>query len=252
MNLRHRKIGYRLLSGSGLEIGALHEKAQLPARCHVEYCDAISKEQAISLFPEIKHHKLVEVTHICNLDTQGLSIFPANKFDFIILSHVIEHVANPVKVVEELFRVVKPGGLVLIAAPDKDYTFDKKREITPFPHLLAEYRQGVTEVTDAHYEDFIRGVHPEMLSLGKEDFDKAINTVRNRREHAHVWTSLSFKEFLQAVFVELGINARLVMEHAAVKNGLEYFSIWQKTEENADFPLPELNTWARVRLAIGF
>ena len=169
MNLHHRKIGYQLLSGKGLEIGALHEKAELPAKCQVEYCDAITKEQAMKLFPEIKHHKLVDVKYICNLDEHGLNTFKNDAYDFIILSHVIEHVANPINVVKELFRVIKPGGIVLIAAPDKTYTFDKNRTITPFAHLLAEYKLGVKEVTDEHYIDFIKNVHPEKLQLDDVD-----------------------------------------------------------------------------------
>lgn len=251
MNLRHRKIGYQLLSGQGLEIGALHEKAVLPSKCSVEYCDAISKEQAMKLFPEIKHHQLVEVKYICNLDEEGLSVFNDTSYDFIILSHVIEHVANPINVVKELFRVVKPGGIVLIAAPDKTYTFDKKRGLTSFQHLLNEYKQGVKEVTDEHYIDFIKGVHPEMLQYDKEKFSNALKSVKSRREHAHVWTSDSFKEFLLSSFKELGISARLLMENKGSQNGLEYYSLWQKTEGKTEWPLPKHSVLNRIRLATG-
>ena len=251
MNLRHRKIGYQLLSGHGLEIGALHEKASLPSRCSVEYCDAISKEQAMKLFPEIKHHQLVDVKYICNLDEQGLAIFKDNTYDFVILSHVIEHVANPVNVVKELFRVVKPGGIVLIAAPDKNYTFDRKREITSFQHLLNEYKQGVQEVTDEHYIDFIKGVHPEMLQYDKAKFNDAVKSVKSRREHAHVWTSDSFKDFLIAAFRELNISARLLMENKGSQNGLEYYSLWQKTGTGKEFPSPKHSLLNRIRLATG-
>lgn len=251
MSLRHRKIGYQLLSGSGLEIGALHEKAALPSKCKVEYCDAISKEQATKLFPEIKHHKLVDVKYICNLDEQGLNIFKDNIYDFIILSHVIEHVANPINVVKELFRVVKPGGIVLIAAPDKTYTFDKRRGTTSFKHVLDEYRLGVKEVTDEHYIDFIKGVHSEWLQLSKEKFNEAIKTVKSRREHAHVWTSDSFKDFLLSSFKELNISARLIMENKGFQNGLEYYSLWQKTDDSKKWPLPEHSFLNKIRLTIG-
>ena len=251
MNLHHRKIGYQLLSGNGLEIGALHEKAKLPAKCKVEYCDAISKKQAIKLFPEIKHHKLVDVKYICNLDKEGLSIFKDDSYDFIILSHVIEHVANPINVVKELFRVIRPGGIVLIAAPDKTYTFDKKRHITPFQHLLEEYKQDIKAVTDEHYIDFIKGVHPEMMLYDKEKFKDAVKTVKSRREHAHVWTSDSFKDFLLSTFKELNIQARLLMENKGTQNGLEYYSVWQKASENSDLPRPRHSLFNKIRLAIG-
>lgn len=251
MNLSHRKIGFQLLSGKGLEIGALHERASLPSKCRVEYCDAISKEEAMKLFPEIKHHKLVDVKYICNLDEQGLNIFSDNTFDFIILSHVIEHVANPINVVKELFRAVRPGGIVLIAAPDKTYTFDKNRGITPFSHLLAEFNQGVKDVTDDHYIDFIKNVHPEMMQYDTEKFNEAVKKVKSRREHAHVWTSDSFKDFLLSTFKELNISARLLMENKASQNGLEYYGLWQKTDDTQNWPLPQHSLFNKLRLAMG-
>lgn len=39
-------------------------------------------------------------------------------FDCIIATHVIEHVYEPVKFVEQLARRLKPGGAVMLAAPD--------------------------------------------------------------------------------------------------------------------------------------
>ena len=251
MGLRHRKIGYMLLKGKGLEIGALHEKAPVPSRCQVDYCDAITRDQAMKLFPEIKKvHKFADVKFICNLDTQGLSIFNDDTYDFVILSHVIEHVANPINVINELFRIVKPGGLIVLSVPDKNFTFDRNREVTSFQHLLAEYRKGVTEVTDDHYLDFIKGVHPEWLEEGEDNLRKAIQSVRERREHAHVWTSDSFKEFLQLTFKELGTNNRLVMENDGHTNKYEYYSIWQKTD-GFDRPFPSHSWINKIRLNLG-
>ena len=59
-----------------------------------------------------------------------------NTFDFVILNHVIEHVANPINAIKEIFRVTR--GLVVISAPDKHFTFDKQRQLTPFDHLMTE------------------------------------------------------------------------------------------------------------------
>lgn len=44
--------------------------------------------------------------------------FPDNEFDLITLSHVIEHVLDPIALLEECKRVVKPGGRVLITCPN--------------------------------------------------------------------------------------------------------------------------------------
>ncbi len=42
---------------------------------------------------------------------------PEGTFDCILCLAVLEHVANPVEVMAELFRVVKPGGVVIASVP---------------------------------------------------------------------------------------------------------------------------------------
>lgn len=227
-HLAHRQPGYDLLSGHGIEIGALHQPAAIPEHCHIEYCDAASREEAAALFPELDINSLVPVTYISDLDTQGLSIFEENRFDFVILNHVIEHVANPIKVVEELFRVTKPQGIVVLSAPDKEFCFDKKRALTPYEHVLEEYKNNVTEVTEEHYIDFLKGVHPHVFNFSKEDLQNNIDMVRNRREHAHVWDSASFTEFMAKTFELLNIQADCRFLSLADQNQFEYFSVWEK------------------------
>ncbi|GAB3230351.1 class I SAM-dependent methyltransferase [Algoriphagus aestuariicola] len=44
--------------------------------------------------------------------------FPNDSFDFIHISHVIEHVLDPRAYVREMKRILKPGGKVAIGTPD--------------------------------------------------------------------------------------------------------------------------------------
>jgi SAM-dependent methyltransferase len=228
IHLTHRENGYCLLSGNGLEIGAFNEPATLPASCSVKYFDAISKEEATKLFPEINPDILVNVDYIGNLDTPGLVDFPDNNFDFVIMNHVIEHLANPIKTIGDLFRILKHGGKVVISAPDKDYTFDKNRKLTSISHLFEEYNNNVTEVSDEHYIDFIKAVHPELMQLSQEDIDIHIQSVKKRKEHAHVWDSESFSEFLKCSLLILKIDAINIYSSFGKENNIECFSVWKK------------------------
>ena len=228
IKLRHRLKGYKLLKGCGLEIGAFHQPAPVSKRCKVEYCDARAKEDAIKFFPELKITDLVDVDYVCDLDTEGLTPLGDNTFDFVIFNHVIEHVANPINTVKELFRITRPNGRIVISAPDKSYTLDKNRPLTSFSHLLIEYNSNAKEVTDEHYIDFLKGVHPEVLELDNETIKEHINDSRQRREHAHVWDSKTFKDFLTKCFDLFAVRATCLYENSGQDNHFEYYSVWEK------------------------
>lgn len=44
--------------------------------------------------------------------------FPANFFDFVHVNNVLEHVKNPVAVLSECRRVIKPGGTMYLSVPN--------------------------------------------------------------------------------------------------------------------------------------
>lgn len=227
----HRNIAYKSLSGRGLEIGALHCPANVPSNCKVEYCDAHTKAESIALFPEIDSRSLVEVDYLVNLDEEKLSDKVTHPYDFVILNHVIEHVANPIEVVEQLFAIVRPGGIVIISAPDKEFTFDKNRGLTSFRHLLGEYKQGTTYVDDDHYLDFIRHTAPDIYNSGKPELiADALSSVRSRREHAHVWDSESFVDFLKQTidYLKLDVEVQYIAEGKTTN--LECFAVFKKLQ----------------------
>lgn len=48
---------------------------------------------------------------------EDMQVFAAESFDFVICSHVMEHVNNDIKAMSEIFRVLKKGGEAIIMAP---------------------------------------------------------------------------------------------------------------------------------------
>lgn len=50
-------------------------------------------------------------------DGSGYSAIPEASYDFVILNHVVEHMANPAPIVAALCGKLKPGGLIWIAFP---------------------------------------------------------------------------------------------------------------------------------------
>ena len=43
--------------------------------------------------------------------------FEDNTYDFILCNHVLEHIPNDLKAMEELYRVLKPGGTAILQVP---------------------------------------------------------------------------------------------------------------------------------------
>lgn len=55
--------------------------------------------------------------HLGPLEAAG---YPANHFDVVVLYHVIEHMTDPVAALREAYRILKPGGQMLVGTPDFD------------------------------------------------------------------------------------------------------------------------------------
>jgi len=58
---------------------------------------------------------------ICNLPFQD------NEFDFIFCNHVLEHIPNDTKAMQELYRVLAPGGIGVFQIPQdlsREFTFE--------------------------------------------------------------------------------------------------------------------------------
>lgn len=226
--MKYRQAICDQLTGHGLEIGALNEPSSVRADCSMTYFDAIDVETAKGFFPEIDHSRLVPVDLVGDIDKRDLRQAGEQKFDFIIAHHVIEHVANPVAMLEDIHFICRPGGVAVIAAPDMRYTYDRERGLTSFEHLWVEYTQGVDEVSDEHYLDFLRHVGKHVFEDPNRQIEHDIAHCRRRREHAHVWTSETFESFVREVIERLGLDWRIVTCHPAESDSHEVLIVLKR------------------------
>lgn len=209
------------LAGDGLEIGALHNPLAVPPAARVKYVDRMTTPDLRSHYGELKDLPLVEV-HIVD-DGETLATVAAESQDFVIANHFIEHCQNPLLALVNIFRVLKAGGIAFITIPDKRFTFDQDRPITPFEHLLRDYREGPQASKRGHFEEWARCVD-------KLDGQAAEERVRYLTDidysiHFHVWSQ---REILE-LFFELRDLAAIDFDvEVALKLGIELVVVLRK------------------------
>ena len=88
-------------------------------------------------------------------DARALPL-PDNTLDYLVSSHVLEHLPDPLAALHEWHRVLRPGGLLYLVVPDKRFTFDEPRPLTSAEHLLRDFHEGTT-ADDAriHVDEFV-------------------------------------------------------------------------------------------------
>ncbi len=227
MAFPHRELGARLLSGEGLEIGALHQPFWIPGHCSIQYLDVDGVENIRASFPELANQDIAIPHYIGDIETTPVDDITERTFKFIVLNHVLEHVANPIQVMKHVWDAIDDDGCLVLSVPDKNFTFDRARSLTPYEHLLADYFLGVSTPCDDHYIDFLCHVHPEVF-VSKDVFVNALQSVRRRREHVHVWDSTSFKRHLVNMMKLLGQRAVFLFESSGGDNHFEYFAVLRK------------------------
>jgi len=154
-----RQLFARHLIGTGLELGALHSPYPVPVSAiETRYVDRWTPDEAKELFPELGQVDFTAADHIVDLNTEGLSAFGDESQDFVVASHVLEHVANPLALLVETHRVLRPGGAAIVLLPDMRRTSDRFRRPTTVEHLVDEYQRGVQEVDEAHLAEYARDV----------------------------------------------------------------------------------------------
>lgn len=124
------------------------------------------------------------------LDATDLSSLPERSYDFVVSSNNLEHIANPLRALNEWRRLLKPGGHLLLVLPRKESNFDHRREITPFAHLLDDFERGTDEHDLTHLDEILDrhdyAMTPE--SPDRESLrERGSSNFENRCLHHHVF-----------------------------------------------------------------
>lgn len=133
--------GLDVRNAIGMEIGPLASPVvskQEGKIYYVDYADAEFLRNRYKDDPNVDTSKIVFIDAIWG--EQSLKDAIGSKaVDYVIASHVVEHVPDLVTWLDELHSVLLPGGQVRLVVPDKRYTFDYLRQTSRLSDILTAY-----------------------------------------------------------------------------------------------------------------
>lgn len=126
---------------------------------------------------------------------------PDSSYNFILASHVLEHCANPIKVLREWQRVARPGSPLILSVPYHKWQFDHRRPPTTIEHMLDDYKADVGEDDLTHLPE-IRRLHDHPTSEESGTIDQywkwASDNALYRVLHHHVFDLTNVRQLLEA------------------------------------------------------
>ncbi|MCM2291281.1 methyltransferase domain-containing protein [Allorhizobium sp. BGMRC 0089] len=233
-----------------LEVGPLAAPV-VPKRegYNVFIADHLDRQGLIDYYAysDLKPEKFEEVDFIWSSGdlADAVSQDHHGTFDVIILSHVLEHLPNPIGFLQSCATLLKTGGYLTLALPDKRYCFDMFRPLTTTGQWLTAYEQSSAFHSKVAYFDYATMVVASKYKIGwnklnhrpqdltfihmalKDAYKKLFvddNRVQNAYEdcHASVFTPASFALVAQECHA-LGVSP-LALDYVSTTHKAEFFA----------------------------
>jgi len=248
MSDRRHKILHDLdiAGGEGLEIGPLMWPAVTKDQgrvTYVDFTDTATLRAKYAGSTVVDPALIVEVDAIWGEKTLAQAVGEGRQFDYVVASHVIEHVPDLIAWLNEVAEVLKPGGQIRLVVPDKRFTFDFFRRETelsdvlnahllkarrPLPGLILDYCLNFVVV------DMVRIWNRQddvaQLQRAPDWIAKARDWARRSHEdgeyidiHCWVFTPVGFARLMEQIVAEGLVACRCTSFSDTAENTNEFF-----------------------------
>ena len=163
----------------------------------MRYFDRLDLAGLRADYPELADKPLVapDILH----DGERLTTIGDASQDFVVANHFIEHCQDPLGALTTFLRVLRPGGIALLAVPDRHQGIDAARAGTAFEHVQRDHEETPARSRRQHYLDWTREVD---LPLGNVTADRVEDHARSLEErsysiHFHAWDRREFGDMLE-------------------------------------------------------
>jgi len=205
----------------GLEIGPLCNPIVTREMGRVYYVDHDSTENLRVRYvdkPWVNIDQIVDVDYIWGEKRLPELTGDRAPFDYVIASHVIEHVPDLVGWLAEVHQILKPGGILSLAIPDRRFCFDYFRCDTRLADVIEAYLTQAKEPSARQFFDYfvsavawngniswaIPAVESELANVHSlQEAWKRIKAISRKEAtwdiHCWVFTETSFLELYEAL-----------------------------------------------------
>lgn len=179
----------------------------------VRYSDYKSTPDLVAAYPALAGFNLVDVEYVCPAD--NLHSIPDNSQDFLIASHVFEHLPNPIGGLSEFYRVCKDQAIIYLVVPEKTRTGDIFRTRTPLSHMIADYTDPSSERDLEHFRE-----HIHMSPTDKEAFEDAAKTLQKTTEsfHYHVFLEQDVIDLINWANIHIPVHFEIIDHKPLLQN----------------------------------
>jgi SAM-dependent methyltransferase len=242
--------GRDLPASLGLEIGARESPLVTPAHGPVLYADYADTETIRATLPA----KSLDPAKVVNVDivTGGgkLGAVMTQQVDYAVASHVAEHVPDILGWLADIASILKQGGTLGLAIPDRRFTFDRFRNESVIAEAVEAYLHGydrpsLRQIFDSAWQAVTMdasvgwqgGPDGAVARARLPRLELAFDLVRRvqsngRYNDAHCWvfTPASFLEFCEHA-ARIGLLPFVLDTfHPTEQGGYEFFAVFRKED----------------------
>ncbi len=236
--------GYNLSGRRGIEIGPLCRPLIEKKSSEIYYVDHCSTEELKEKYRNdrsVDQDKIVPIDFTWTNQALAQALGAICPVDFIVASHVIEHVPDLIGWLTEMYQSLREGGSLILIVPDKRFTFDVCRRNSAYGEVEAAYKEkrrrpGLRCIMD-HFANVVQAdcyslwrdsgiaaglpfLHtPDFLSLAAEHYAQG----RYIDVHCWVFTPSSFFEIMDRATRETDLKFDLEYFLSTPVNDLEFY-----------------------------
>lgn len=243
-------------AGIGLEIGPSHNPlAPKSSGLNIEIVDHLTAEELKEKYKShgVNIENIEHVDYVWRGEPLAELIGGAERYDYIIASHVIEHIPDPISFLQNCEKLLKPNGVLSLVIPDKRYCFDyfqplsftgsfidafwEKRVRPSSGQILDHYSNASTRNGQIAWSNMDELPDADQiahqLSTAISFYEQSMKSESYIDVHCWRFTPESY-ELVMGDFVELGLT-NFQINYLSSTNGCEFYVSMKKHNSECDF-----------------